>query len=78
MLSRSGVFRPFRFRIDAERRIASPIDVGTGAGRALIQAVYDAGDAMGCPTVYWMTENDNHTAMKLYDRMAKHSLYRPD
>ncbi|WP_022694032.1 GNAT family N-acetyltransferase [Ponticaulis koreensis] len=48
---------------------------GTGAGRALIQAVYDAGDAMGCPTVYWMTENDNHTAMKLYDRMAKQTKF---
>ncbi|MAP95237.1 MAG: GNAT family N-acetyltransferase [Ponticaulis sp.] len=48
----------------------SPDIRGTGAGRALIEAVYAAGDDLGCPTVYWTTAEDNHTARKLYDRVA--------
>jgi len=43
---------------------------GTGAGRALIEVVYAAGDAAGCPTVYWMTQDFNVTARRLYDRVA--------
>ncbi len=43
---------------------------GTGAGRALIEAVYAAGDAAGCPSVYWLTQEFNATARKLYDRVA--------
>lgn len=44
---------------------------GTGAGRALIEAVYAAADKAGCPTVYWTTQDFNETARKLYDRIAK-------
>ena len=43
---------------------------GAGAGRALIEAVYAAGDAAGCPTVYWLTQEFNTTARQLYDRIA--------
>ncbi len=43
---------------------------GTGAGRALIEAVYAAADAAGCPTVYWLTQDFNATARRLYDRIA--------
>ena len=43
---------------------------GTGAGRALIEAVYAAGDEAGCPSVYWLTQDFNHTARQLYDRIA--------
>ncbi|MEM9782593.1 MAG: GNAT family N-acetyltransferase [Pseudomonadota bacterium] len=43
---------------------------GTGAGRALIEAVYAAADAAGCPTVYWLTQQDNATARQLYDRLS--------
>lgn len=50
--------------VDADSR-------GTGAGRALIEAVYRAADANGTPTVYWMTQDINATARQLYDRIAK-------
>lgn len=43
---------------------------GQGAGRALIESVYAAADARGAARVYWLTENDNDTARRLYDRMA--------
>ena len=43
---------------------------GTGAGRALIQAVYAAADAEGVPSVYWTTQHFNETARKLYDRIG--------
>jgi len=43
---------------------------GTGAGRALIEAVYDEADRRGCPSVYWMTQDFNATARRLYDRIA--------
>lgn len=44
---------------------------GRGVGRALIEAVYAAADARGCPQVYWMTQDFNATARKLYDRIGK-------
>lgn len=44
---------------------------GTGAGRALIEAVYAAADANGTPTVYWMTQEFNENARKLYDRIGQ-------
>ena len=44
---------------------------GTGAGRALIEAVYAAADANGTPSVYWLTQEFNTTARQLYDRVAK-------
>lgn len=48
---------------------------GSGVGRALIEAVYAAADAEGCPGVYWMTQEFNHTARKLYDRIGKLSPF---
>ena len=43
---------------------------GTGLGRALIEAVYEKADQEGCPAVYWMTQEFNHTARQLYDRIG--------
>lgn len=43
---------------------------GTGAGRALIEAVYAAADRAGCGDVYWLTETTNATARALYDRIG--------
>ena len=49
---------------------ARPEFRGTGVGRALIQAVYDAADANGTPAVYWLTQDFNTTARRLYDRIG--------
>ena len=44
---------------------------GKGAGRALIEAVYEAARRAGCARVYWHTHQTNATAMALYDKLAK-------
>ncbi|PZR00927.1 MAG: GNAT family N-acetyltransferase [Cereibacter sphaeroides] len=49
---------------------ANPEVRGGGLGRALIEAVYAEADRMGTPTVYWMTQEFNATARKLYDRIG--------
>lgn len=43
---------------------------GGGIGRALIEAVYQAADAQGCPSVYWLTQEFNSSARILYDKLA--------
>ena len=40
---------------------------GGGIGRALIEAVYRAADGAGASQVYWLTQDYNVTARKLYD-----------
>jgi GNAT superfamily N-acetyltransferase len=49
----------------------APTARGTGTGRALIEAVYATADAAGAPAVYWLTQDFNHTARQLYDRVAR-------
>lgn len=44
---------------------------GKGLGHALIEAVYARADAEGAPQVYWLTQEFNHTARQLYDRVAR-------
>lgn len=46
---------------------------GQGVGRALIEAVYERAQAAGAARVYWMTQETNATAMKLYDQVAHKS-----
>ncbi len=50
---------------------ADPEIRGKGIGRALIEAVYEKADEAGAANVYWMTQDFNETARKLYDRIAK-------
>ena len=50
--------------MDADQR-------GTGVGRALIDAVYDAADDAGCPSVYWLTQEFNEVGRRLYDRIGE-------
>lgn len=46
---------------------------GQGVGRALIEAVYERAQAAGSPRVYWMTQESNATARRLYDQVAENS-----
>jgi GNAT superfamily N-acetyltransferase len=50
---------------------ADPEVRGRGIGRALIEAVYAVADAAGAPSVYWLTQEFNATARRLYDRVGK-------
>ncbi|CUH44529.1 GNAT family N-acetyltransferase [Ruegeria atlantica] len=54
---------------------ARPEARGTGVGRALIHAVYGEADRRGAPSVYWLTQEFNHTARKLYDRIGKQTPF---
>lgn len=49
---------------------ADPDVRGRGIGRALIEGVYKAADAAGAPAVYWLTQDFNTEARKLYDRIG--------
>lgn len=49
---------------------ADPDVRGTGIGRRLIEGVYAAADAEGCPQVYWTTQHFNAHARHLYDRIG--------
>jgi GNAT superfamily N-acetyltransferase len=46
---------------------------GRGAGRALIEAVYERAQADGASRVYWLTHETNTTAQALYDKVASRS-----
>ena len=43
---------------------------GLGIGSKLISAVYDAADAAGAPSVYWLTQSNNRQARRLYDQIG--------
>lgn len=53
-----------------EDLFVDPAARGTGAGRALIDAVYALADEHGAARVYWHTKHDNATARRLYDRVG--------
>ncbi len=42
-----------------------------GVGRALIEAVYRAADERGADQVYWLTEESNAAARRLYDQVGQ-------
>lgn len=68
------ILHPHNWRIEdvcyLQDLFVAPEARGTGAGRALIEAVYAAADANGTPSVYWTTQDFNATARQLYDRIG--------
>lgn len=53
-----------------EDLFVDPTVRGQGAGRALIQGVYQAADAAGASKVYWLTQEFNADARALYDTLG--------
>lgn len=53
----------------------APMARGRGVARKLIEAVYASADANGTPRVYWLTQDFNVTARKLYDRIGVKSPF---
>jgi GNAT superfamily N-acetyltransferase len=45
---------------------------GRGVGRALIEGVCVRASGAGAKRVYWQTKEDNATARRLYDQVARH------
>ena len=45
---------------------------GRGVGRALIEGVHAQARDAGAKRVYWQTREDNVTARRLYDQVARH------
>ncbi len=68
------IYHPHNWRLDEvcylQDLYADPGVRGTGVGRKLIEAVYAAADTDGRPSVYWLTQDFNAEARKLYDRIA--------
>ena len=48
----------------------SPSARGRGVGRALVEAIYREADARGATRTYWVTEEANEMARRLYDTVA--------
>lgn len=48
---------------------------GTGAGRALIEAVYAAAEEAGACSVYWTTQQFNRAGRDLYDRIGRRTPF---
>lgn len=68
------IYHPHNWRLEKvcylQDLYADPSVRGTGVGRRLIEAVYAAADTDGCPSVYWLTQEFNHEARRLYDRVG--------
>ncbi len=48
-----------------------PVARGKGIGAALIEAIREEAARIGVINVYWMTQETNATARRLYDRVAR-------
>lgn len=48
---------------------------GQGVGRAIIEKLREIGSTAGWFKIFWMTQNDNHTAQRLYDKIAQRMDY---
>jgi GNAT superfamily N-acetyltransferase len=56
-----------------EDLFVDPSTRGAGTGRALIAHVRTWAEQQGCEKVYWLTQDGNSTARRLYDRVASHT-----
>ncbi len=54
-----------------EDLFVAPAARQSGIGRALIEAVYARADQLQCDRVYWLTQETNADAQRLYDQVAR-------
>jgi len=52
-----------------------PAARGSGIGRALIRAVYEAADRAHAASVYWLTQEFNSEGRALYDTLARRTSF---
>lgn len=68
------IYHPHNWRLEKvcylQDLYADPSVRGTGVGHKLIEAVYAHADTDGCPAVYWLTQDFNAEARRLYDRVG--------
>jgi len=68
------IFRPSTWAVEdfcyLEDLFVDPAVRGTGAGRALIEALTEIARAAGSTRLYWTTAPENATARRLYDKVA--------
>ncbi len=68
------LYRPSTWAVNdfcyLEDLFVDPSVRGTGAGRALIEALSLIATAAGSERLYWTTAPDNATARRLYDKVA--------
>ena len=68
------IFHPHNWKIEdvcyLQDLYVSPKLRGCGIGRGLIEAVYSASDDAGASNVYWLTQDFNEQARRLYDNIA--------
>lgn len=53
----------------------APENRGGGIGRALIEAVHEAALKGGAESFYWLTQDFNVTARRLYDKLAEKTAF---
>ena len=68
------IFHPHNWKIEdvcyLQDLYVSPELRGCGIGRGLIEAVYSASDDAGASNVYWLTQDFNEQARRLYDNIG--------
>ena len=58
-----------------EDLFVAPAGRGTGAGQALVEAVYARADELGIGHVYWHTQEYNGAARSLYDQVGRRTSF---
>jgi GNAT superfamily N-acetyltransferase len=68
------IFHPHNWKIEEvcylQDLFVTPQKRGQKIGQMLIESVYEEANSFGAPSVYWLTQEFNRPARKLYDKIA--------
>ena len=68
------IYHPHNWKIEdvcyLQDLFVAPENRGQQIAKILIEKVYEEADKCGTPTVYWLTQEFNAPARKLYDKIA--------